>query len=87
MGGGTDARSILEQGYGYHPLQGFMTLSPQEKQMYDLQMKAKTPRVPTNNADVMLWWLQQQGLSPAGDQAQGVGGVAGNGPDGTDGGL
>ena len=88
QGGGTNALGIMQQGYGYHPEEGFMSLSPQQRQMYEGQMKASTPRAPVSNPELFLQWLRQQGgAQPYGDQAQGVSGVAGNGPDGTDGGI
>ncbi len=83
--GGTDAAGILQQGYGYHPTMGFVSLSPEQRQQGQTMLNAPTPKVQGN--DRVLQWLLSQGMSPYGDQAQGVSGVAGNGPDGTDGGV
>jgi hypothetical protein len=86
-GGGTNAAGILQQGYGYHPTQGFISITPEQKAMYQAQGDAETPRMLTSNPDLFLYWLQNQGGTPYGAQAQGVSGVTGNGPAGTDGGI
>ncbi len=94
-GGGNDWATILQQGYGYLPGTGFLSLTPQQLDAANGYVDAgKDP-------DKMqaAWFTHPQivGTPPlfqflgssylGGDQAQGVSGFGGNGPDGTDGGL
>lgn len=87
--GGTDASSILSQGFGYHPTMGFVSLSPQAMQYadlwgddYDSPFAVKAGMTP----DQRLALLLQQSAAPGSD-AFGVSGFPGPGPEGTDGGI
>jgi hypothetical protein len=79
----SNAGDIMKTGSGYHPTMGFVNVDPYA------QATARKMGMGGMNDDALLaYLLQQQGKQPFyGDQAQGVSGVAGNGPDGTDGGI